>query len=131
RLSKLSIENIPDKLKQRTQWVLWKLEKRNNSQDKPTKVMYAINGKRASSTDPASWSSFQEVVKLFQQSSIYSGIGYVFSEFDPFIGIDLDSDENKADFVCMHDGGLLGELTDEAKAIVQQLNSYTEYSQSG
>lgn len=124
----VEFHNIPDQLQQRRQWVLWKLERGNG---KSTKIMYTINGKKASSTDLTTWAGFQEVVNVFQQSSIYSGIGYVFSSADPFTGIDLDSDENKTGFTCMHDGGLLGQLTDEAKTIVQQLNSYTEYSQSG
>lgn len=123
--------NIPKQLQQRKQWVLWKLEKSKTSQDKPTKIMYTTTGKKAASNDPDTWSSFQDVVAIYQQSSKYSGIGYVFSSFDPYVGIDLDSDERKTGFACMLDGGLLGQLTDEARTIIQQLNSYTEYSQSG
>ena len=54
-----------------------------------------------------------------KQSSKLSGIGYVFTKDDPFIGIDLDD--------CFEDG----QLTPAAADIVRWADSYTEKSVSG
>jgi primase-polymerase (primpol)-like protein len=115
RLS-LNIELIPEELKQRNQWVLWRLEERN---DKTTKIPYTTKRKHASSTDAETWTSFDSAFDFYKGSNGYfNGIGYVFSSDDPFTGIDLDK--------CISEGN----LTDEAKAIVKELSSYTERSQS-
>lgn len=132
RLERSNIESIPEELKKRNQWVLWKLEKRIPTDEKETKVPYAITGRRASADDPGTWASFQDALDAYLRSpGIYNGLGYVFSTDDPFTGIDLDSDPGKGEFVCMYDEGLLGILTDEAEEIISALNSYAEYSQSG
>lgn len=124
-----SIKNIPHELKQWRHWVLWKLEQQKG---KKTKVLYRLDDRRASVDDPGSWSSFEEACVVYQAAGgAYAGLGFVFSADDPFCGVDLDSDEGKLGFACMHDGGLLGILTDEGQAIIQTLNSYAEYSQSG
>src|SRR2546423_963033 len=69
----------------------------------------------ASSTDPATWSSFAEVVAAVAG---FDGIGFVFSADDPYTGIDLDN--------C-----LAGERMDpQAAAIVIALDSFTEISPS-
>lgn len=104
---------VPEELKQRDQWVLWKLTEKG-------KEPFQLNGKLAKSTDPLHWSNFDEVVKAYEVGQgVYNGIGYVFSKDDPYTGIDLDD--------CFIDG----ELTGEAQQIVGELGSYTELSQSG
>ncbi|MGG1661741.1 DUF3987 domain-containing protein [Brevibacillus sp. NRS-1366] len=112
----MGIEKIPEELRQRPQWVLWKLEKRG---EKQTKIPYQTNGRQASVKMPGQWTSFHDALDVFQRSnSKYDGLGYVFSTDDPFLGIDLDN--------CVVDG----KLTNEAKHILINLNSYTERSQS-
>jgi len=108
----LNIENIPKELKQRLQWVLWKLDTNKG------KIPYTIKGSRASATNPKHWASLNEVIQVLNQGG-YDGIGYVFHASDPFTGIDLDD--------CFIDG----ELTSEASSTIEALNSYTERSQSG
>jgi putative DNA primase/helicase len=91
----LIIENIPEGLTERPQWVCWRLETRD---DKPTKVPYTpYTDFRASSTDLMDWKTFEEAVDAYRASVSdssfarpYSGIGFVFSSADPFVGIDLD-----------------------------------------
>jgi putative DNA primase/helicase len=123
----VNIEKIPKELKQRPQWVMWKLESKSDD-GKPTKVPYTTNGARAEPNNPKTWTSFQAVLNALQGSSNqYSGLGYMFSQEDPYTGIDLDSDAEKGPFRCIVDW----QLTSEAMAIVKNLNSYTEYSQSG
>jgi putative DNA primase/helicase len=110
----MMFSNLPDELKQRPQWVLWKKEVRNG---KTTKIPYQASGMKASPTNPNTWTSFEEVCKVYGKG-LYSGIGYVFSADDPYTGVDLDE--------CI----VNGQLTDEASCIIELLNSYTEYSQS-
>jgi primase-polymerase (primpol)-like protein len=83
------IENIPERLTERPQWVCWRLEERD---DKPTKVPY-IPGtmRRASSTDLMTWRTFSEALAAYEAGEPpYDGIGFMFSSADPFSGIDLD-----------------------------------------
>jgi len=110
---------IPQELIDRKQWILWRLEYRSN-QDKPTKVPYQINGKKASSTDSATWTSHNTALKVYQDTNKYSGIGYVLSDDDPYVIIDLDD--------CF-DGNR--QLIGKNKEIVDSIASYTEISQSG
>ncbi|MEX3616483.1 phage NrS-1 polymerase family protein [Paenibacillus glucanolyticus] len=114
----MNIDKIPTELKERKQWVVWKLEQRKGSA-KPTKVPYTIDGERASSTDPSLWANFEEVLAAYNKNKkILSGIGYVFSEGDPFTGVDIDN--------CIVDG----KVQEDVVEIVKSLNSYTERSQS-
>jgi hypothetical protein len=110
------LQLIPVELKQRNQWVVWRSEQRHG---RTTKVPYTAIGKLASSTDPKTWLSFQDACDTYKRSGgDFSGTGYVFSEHDPFTGIDLDK--------CVNEGV----LSDASKAVVEELNSYTEFSQS-
>ena len=110
-------ENVPDVIKQYKQWVLWKLDVSNYGK---TKVPYQINGFRASTREPRTWTSFKQANIAFQESShLYNGIGFVFSDQDPFTGIDLDK--------CIIDGN----LTNFAQNNINHFNSYSEVSQSG
>lgn len=111
-------DNIPEELKQRKQWVLWKLEQRRPGST-TTKVPYSVDGERASSTEPGHWSTFEDVLRVYNENpNKLSGIGYVFSSDDPFTGIDIDH--------CISNG----KLKDEVREIIINFNSYTERSQS-
>lgn len=115
-------ENIPFELKQLDQWVCWKLESRagHNDKSKMTKVPYcAFDGTRASSTDPRTWTSFSEAIRAVTEFG-FNGVGFVLTENDPYVGIDLDDavDEN-------------GEIRSEQADLLNKLDSYTERSQSG
>ena len=108
-------ENIPEQLKTRPQWVVWKAVG-----DKPDKVPYsARSGRKASSTDLLTWSTFQEALEAYENGD-YAGLGFVFSSADPYTGIDLDNcvDEN-------------GEIALWALEIVRYFDSYTELSATG
>jgi primase-polymerase (primpol)-like protein len=67
---------------------------------------------RASSTDPATWSTFDAALVA---ASAADGIGYVFTADDPYVGIDLDAGLSESD----------------RGAIVGRLDSYAEFSVSG
>lgn len=110
------LENVPTEMKQRDQWVLWRLQRRDG---KLTKVPFMANRKPADTTDPETWTSFQDALDAYKRFDRYfKGIGYVFSPDDPYTGIDLDK--------CIEDD----EINDAATVIIEELNSYTERSQS-
>jgi primase-polymerase (primpol)-like protein len=70
------------------QWLLWRYEYDRNGES--TKVPYGITGKRASSTNPADWSTIEAVSIARAHCQLWDGIGFVFTETDPFCGVDLD-----------------------------------------
>ncbi|TRZ68552.1 MAG: DNA primase, partial [Methanothrix sp.] len=80
-------EDIPEELRARAQWVLWKYEGRG---DHETKVPYQVNGYGASTKLESSWVSFDEVLQIYNTVGGYSGVAYVLAKKDPFVGIDLD-----------------------------------------
>lgn len=80
---------IPEEFKSLPQWVNWKFEPREQG-GKPTKILYSpLTGKRAKSTDPDTWATFKEARVAYERGG-YSGVGYVFSDDDRMVGIDLD-----------------------------------------
>ncbi len=113
-----NLDCLPEELRQRRQWVVWKLEERDG---KPTKVPYIAGGSgKASSTDSLTWRSFEEAVQALETGR-YNGIGFVFSSGDPFAGVDLDDCRDPE----------TGELEEWAAKIVEAFGSYAEVSQSG
>jgi primase-polymerase (primpol)-like protein len=115
RLLPVKAESIPEELRVRPQWVVWKAVG-----DKPDKVPYsARSGRRASSTDLLTWSTFQEALEAYENGE-YAGLGYVFSSADPYTGIDLDD--------CVDADG---EIALWALEIVRHFDSYTELSATG
>jgi primase-polymerase (primpol)-like protein len=83
------VENIPEELTERPQWVCWRLERREGKQ---TKVPYiAGTNRRASSTDLMTWRTFDQALAAYEAGEPpYDGIGFVFCSADPFVGVDLD-----------------------------------------
>jgi putative DNA primase/helicase len=112
-------EAIPLELRERPQWLTWKLTKRKQAK-KPTKAPFdPATGRMASSTDPSTWGTLEQALGRLGQGG-YDGVGFVFAEDDPYTGIDLDYALNEA-----------GELEPWARFIVERFASYTERSPSG
>lgn len=108
---------VPIALRTLDQWVVWRYE---NRAGKATKVPYSPTTRtRASAIEPAGWSTFADAIATWQRES-FEGVGFVFSQDDPFCGVDLDDCLNRA-----------GEPTAEAKRILDRLCTYTEISPSG
>jgi len=99
------------------QWVCWCSEERNN---KKTKVPYSPStGTRARSDEPSTWSTLAEARRTAERED-YDGIGFVFTADDPFCGVDLDGCVDRQ----------TGEIQPWAADILDDLNSYTEFSPS-
>lgn len=109
-------ECIPEELKTLPRWVLWRAANRNG---KITKVPYSIDGLKAKSNDPRTWSDFDDVIAEYEAGRA-DGIGFNFSEEDEIVGVDLDK--------CVGEDGL---IVPQALKIVESLDSFTEYSVSG
>ncbi len=107
----------PAELAEFPNFVGWKLTRRG---DKDAKIPYnVVTGQRASTTNEADWHGLATVERA-AASSAYTGVGFVFSKQDPFVGVDIDH--------CVNESTL--EVLPWAWRIVQALNSYTEYSPS-
>lgn len=117
-------QHAPECLRQRHQWVCWKYVLRDGKQ-----IKFPVNprnGQPADSTDPRTWTSFDEALaaaRIFPGAGVsgVSGVGFVFSVDDPFCGVDLDdSMETNTQ-----------RLKPWAQQIISELASYTEISPSG
>jgi hypothetical protein len=115
---KVRFFRIPQTLKDLAQWVLWKYTLVEGKWTKPPYC--ARTGRKASTTDTATWASYQEALAALKKGA-WDGIGIVLTPENSFTGIDLDHCRDAA----------TGEVESWAAEIVRKLNSYTEVSPSG
>ncbi|MDP9375636.1 MAG: hypothetical protein M3Q65_24940 [Chloroflexota bacterium] len=116
----LKVENIPHELRERPQWVCWRWDW-IQARAKWTKVpINPRTGRLASTADPATWGAFEDALARSRDDGL-DGIGYVFSEHDPYAGVDLDGCRDS----------VTGDITPWALEIARCLDSYTEVSPSG
>lgn len=86
------IAAIPEALRQRDQWVLWRLDPKKDTPDELTKVPYRDIGRKARANDTKTWLAFDVALARWRANpSGWAGIGYEFGADDPYTGIDLDS----------------------------------------
>lgn len=112
------LENIPQILRDRVQWVCWKY----STTPSGITTKRPIGVRRRSDTNwakPENWTTFELALQAYQNNLKFDGIAYVFSKHDPFAGIDLDDclDKN-GDFIW-------------GKDIVDAFSTYSEVSPSG
>lgn len=111
----MSYNNIPADLKQLRQWVCFKFVDRDNGLKGKVPVD-PKTGKNAKANDASTWGSYEEAIQGLMLYDL-DGIGFEFA--NGVFGVDLDHViEN-------------GQLSPEAKDIVETMQSYTEYSPSG
>ncbi len=109
--------NIPDELRDTSQWICWKYEDRDG---KLSKVPYdAKSGELAAVNKPGTWANFQTAFDFYENQHDINGIGFVLTENDEFTGMDLDH--------CINDGN----IDPQAQDIIKLLDSYTETTPSG
>ena len=106
----INYDNIPMELRQLRQWVCVAGNRKV--------PMQAFGFAPASSTNPATWSSFEEAV-LAVKLGFYDYIGFVFND-NGIVGIDIDDGFTPE-----------GNLSYLAADIIRQCGSYTERSKSG
>lgn len=103
--------NVPAELRERRQWVCWNTDKAPCS---------ARTGQAASVTDPRNFGTFEQAISGMQAHRHLEGVGFVFTDGDPFVGADLDR--------CIDADGT---ISGDQQAIIDLLDTYTERSQSG
>ncbi|KAB1198966.1 MULTISPECIES: hypothetical protein [Haloferax] len=108
---------LPDDLCDRAQWVGWRKQTRGGDE---TKVPLDVNGGYASATDATTWTDFDEAL-AYARNGPADGVGFVFTEDDPYVGVDLDKCRNSE----------TGGTENWAQMIIDRLDSYTEVSPSG
>lgn len=108
---------LPDSLTERSQWVCWREDERDGNSTKVPVNPYT--GGFASTTDSETWSDFETAREHAIESGI--GLGFVFTEDDSLVGIDLDKCRVPT----------TGTASDWAATIIDRLDSYTEVSPSG
>lgn len=110
--------NIPDELKQLTNWCVWKFQERNG---KKTKIPFnAETGEFAKSNDKSTWSNYETAVN----AEGVDGIGFFFEP--PYLGIDIDDIDD--DLHRYQHGDKLDNIVNEFN---EAFKSYTEVSPSG
>jgi hypothetical protein len=113
--------NIPDELKELRQWMAFKFGKPNKHGKRPKIPKNPTTGRNAAVNRPTTWGTFAEAVHAVTRFGL-DGLGFTFTENDPYAGIDLDGG-------CRDPA--TGELTAWAGELVKWLDSYTEASVSG
>jgi putative DNA primase/helicase len=108
---------LPLELLDYKQWVLWRRAEVNG---RITKIPVSPwSGKPAACDKRQTWSTYRHVLYALRRFPC-DGIGFVFTEADPFCGIDLDN--------CRT---VNGPITPDALNIIRRFQSYTELSPSG
>jgi putative DNA primase/helicase len=115
---------VPPALDDRQQWLVWKFDKKK-SDGKLTKIPYYSCGKirhgvQGSADDRAQLVKL-EAAEMAAQLGKYDGVGFAFLPEDGLAGIDLDK------VIDLE----TGEISERARNIIKELDSYTETSPSG
>lgn len=108
---------VPSELLEYKQWVLWRKAEING---RLTKIPISPwSGKAAACDKPQTWGTYRHVLYALRRFPC-NGIGFVFTDADPFCGIDLD-----------HCRTVNGAIAPEALNMIRNFESYTELSPSG
>lgn len=111
--------NLPEALQALDQWVVWKASPRKGHPGKVDKIpIDPASGKKVSAYLKENQKPFALAMEIAESDELY-GLGFVFTEEDPFCGVDLDDCAEGDSF------------SSEAMGILDELNSYTESSVSG
>jgi hypothetical protein len=116
---------INRELKDYANWVLWGDSINPKTGEITPKMPFNANSNslaKARPNNPKTWANYAKCVEVFKSSTKYKsikGIGFVFSDKDPYFGIDLDD--------CYDENNKLSPLAIEIK---EKFNTYTERSPS-
>lgn len=110
---------IPEELTALPQWVVFRLEAGEDGKSTKRPYQPKNTGLLASSTNPATWGTFEQACEAVERNQSLGGVGFVFTPADPYCGIDLDH--------CIRNG----RVNAKARQIIDRLFSYSEVSVSG
>jgi len=112
------IENIPHDILYSAQLVNWRWDRRDDTWTKLPVNPY--NGSNASVTNPRTWGDHTQVIKRLTLKTT-AGIGYVLTDKNNHFAVDIDH--------CVHPETRA--IEPRAQAIIDTLNTYTEFTPSG
>jgi putative DNA primase/helicase len=115
------MNGIPQELRDRPQWVCWRLED-DQARNDTTKRPYQPKrpDKRARTNDPRTWADY-DAAREAMTTHGFDGVGFVFTDDDPYVGIDLDK--------CIDPD--TGDIEEWAAGWALRFQTFTEYSPSG
>lgn len=130
-MSQTNLERIPAELRSLPRWICWRMEERPdaNGEMQPTKVPYRADGRGKAKTADGrgkvgsartTWGTFSDAVAASKRLG-FDGIGFVFSDDDDLMGIDLDHCRDPR----------TGAIAPAAQELVDAFDTYTEVSTSG
>lgn len=116
------LENVPEELKSRRQWVCWRYAQATQGNHKRWMKLPVspLTNKPAKPNQSRTWATFPQAVTACNGTR-YDGVGFMFSSSDPYVGIDLDDCRNPD----------TGNVTPWALDLIERLATYTEISPSG
>ena len=116
------LANIPIELRSVPRWVMWSFVQVGDGDNRRwAKMPLQTSGKSASSTNPATWTDFISAEQAYNTHK-FDGVGFVFSEDDNLVGVDLDDcyDAQQGRFINA-----------AMQHIATQIDGYMEVSPSG
>ncbi len=125
----LDFDAIPQELRGRPQWLVWRYEANPNpAKTKPLKVPYWTNGQKrhgiqGDAKDRSHLVTLDVAIRALnaRMNNPYTGVGFAFLPDDGLIGVDIDK--------CIDLE--TGEISEMASRTIDGCASYTEYSPSG
>jgi putative DNA primase/helicase len=111
---------FPKELTEKKQWICWRLiPDKDGGKDK--KMPFdPVSGKAAASNNPDTWTDYDTAKDAVERYG-YTGLGFMFSKEDLFVGVDIDG-------CCNKETGYFNEI---ATAILERKPTYAEFSPSG
>ena len=116
------LANIPIELRSVPRWVMWSFVQVGDGDNRRwAKMPLQTSGRSASSTNPATWTDFISAEQAYNTHK-FDGVGFVFSEDDNLVGVDLDDcyDAQQGRFINA-----------AMQHIADQIDGYMEISPSG
>jgi hypothetical protein len=102
-------------MKEYDHWLMWKMV-----DGRKVPVSFADCKSGSVSMYEKTWCSYEKAKEALE-SGKFTGIGFVFNEDNPYVGVDLDKCRDK----------VTGVIDEWAQKIITEINSYTELSPSG
>ncbi len=116
----LQVDNLPAVLRERPNWVAWRVKPAAEKDKKPGKVpVTPRTGEDAKSNDPTTWGTFEAALERATKDRL-GGIGFMFGG-SGYVGVDLDHCRNPD----------TGVIEPWALDIIRELDTYSEASVTG
>jgi len=115
------LNQIPEELRNLDQWLIWKYQK--DAKGKTTKVPYSPVDRSKCAPVPRynrMWNTAEHAIAAAKKHG-FDGVGFVFTEDDPYVGIDFDAAVEPT----------TGNVMEWAASLLNETTSYTELSVSG